>query len=100
MLFFVQLIFFYSIRLGFAHMDHSIEEGTAEATFDLLVDPATRLQLVADEVLIAIDLRFGQRASMIATGLFPLLASPFVVWPAGFHRAPTGGPYNYHADGL
>ena len=56
-------------------MDHSIEEGTAEATFDLLVDPATRLQLVADEVLIAIDLRFGQRASMIATGLFPPLAS-------------------------
>ena len=56
-------------------MDHSIEDGTAQATFDLLVFPATRLQLVADEVLIAIDLRFRQRTSMIATGLFPRLAS-------------------------
>ena len=35
-------------------MDHSIEEGTAEATFDLLVGPTTRLERVADEVLIAI----------------------------------------------
>ena len=34
-------------------MDHSIEDGTAQATFDLLVRP-TCLQLVADEVLIAI----------------------------------------------
>ena len=36
-------------------MDHSIEDGTAEATFDLLVGLATRLELVADEMLIAID---------------------------------------------
>ena len=56
-------------------MDHSIEDGTAQATFDLLVSPATCLQLVADEVLIAIDLRFRQRTSVIATGLFPRLAS-------------------------
>ena len=46
-------------------MDHSIEDGTAQATFDLLVSPATCLQLVADEVLIAIDLRFRQRTSVI-----------------------------------
>ena len=29
--------FFYSIRLGLSQMDHSIEDGTAEATFDLLI---------------------------------------------------------------
>ena len=75
MLFFGQLLFFYSIRLGFAHMNHSIEDDTAQATFDLLVGPATCLQLVADELLIATDLRFRQRTSMIATGLFPRLAS-------------------------
>ena len=54
--------FFYPIRLGFAQMDHSIEDRTAQPTFDLLVRSDTRLQLVADELLIAIDLRFRQRA--------------------------------------
>ena len=72
---FCSVDFFYPIRLGFTQMDHSIEDRTAEATFDLLVGKAPCLQLVADEVLIAINLRFGQRASMIATGLFPPLAS-------------------------
>ena len=66
---------FFRIRLGFAQMDHSVEDGTAEATFDLLIGLGTRLERVADEVLIAIDLCFGQRTSMIATGLFPPLAS-------------------------
>ena len=56
-------------------MDHSIEDRTAESTFDLLVGLATRLELTADEMLIAIDERFGQRTSMIATFLFPPLAS-------------------------
>lgn len=32
-------------------MDRSIEGGTAQATFDLLVGLATRLQLVADSRL-------------------------------------------------
>ena len=72
-------------------MDHSIEDGTAQATFDLLVDPATCLQLVADESLIAIDLRFGQRTSMIATGLFPTPCVLFVEWHEESHPAPTGG---------
>ncbi len=44
-------------------MDHSIEDRTVQLTFDLLVSPDTRLPLVADELLIAIDLRssFGSR---------------------------------------
>ena len=46
-----------------------------EATFDLLVGLATRLELAADKMLIAIDERFGQRTSMIATVLFPPFAS-------------------------
>ena len=56
-------------------MDHSIEDGTAYTAFDLLIGLAPRLERAADEVLIAIDERFGQRASMIATFLFPALAS-------------------------
>ena len=56
-------------------MAHPIEEGPAYATFDLLVGLATRLERAADEMLIAIDERFGQRASMIAPFLFPALAS-------------------------
>ncbi len=56
-------------------MNHSIEDGTAQSTFDLLVSKATRLELIADELLIAIEVRFGQRASMIATFLLPRLAS-------------------------
>ncbi len=43
--------FFYSTRLRFASMDHSIEDGTAQATFDLLIGPATRLQIVVDSRL-------------------------------------------------
>ena len=91
--------FFYPIRLGFAHMDHSIEDGTAQATFDLLVFPATRLQLVADEVLIAIDLRFRQRTSMIATGLFPRLASLVSKGSKDLIPRQRGVPYNCHAVG-
>ena len=72
---FWSVAFFYSIRLRFAQMNHSIEDGTAQSTFDLLVSKATRLELVADELLIAIDVCFGQRASMIATFLLPRLAS-------------------------
>ena len=59
-------------------MDHSIEDGTAYTAFDLLVGLATRLERAADEMLIAIDERFGQRASMIATFLFPAPCVPFV----------------------
>ena len=55
-------------------MDHSIEDGTYTA-FDLLIGLAPRLECAADEVLIAIEERFGQRTSMIATFLFPALAS-------------------------
>ena len=41
-----------------------------------LVDwPRSALECAADEVLIAIEERFGQRTSMIATFLFPALAS-------------------------
>ena len=77
-------------------MDHSIEDGTAQATFDLLVSPATCLQLVADEVLIAIDLRFRQRTSVIATGLFPRLASLV----SKLEGSSLAKPYNCHAVGL
>ena len=68
-----------------------------QATFDLLVSPATCLQLVADEVLIAIDLRFRQRTSVIATGLFPRLASLVSNGSKESHPSPTRVPYNCHA---
>ena len=70
----LSVAFFYSIRLGFAQMNHSIEDRTAQSIFDLLVGLTTRLELAADEMLIAIDERFGQRTSMIAPFLFPPLA--------------------------
>ena len=54
-------------------MDHSIEDGTAPKRLSTCFSPATCLQLVADEVLIAIDLRFRQRTSVIATGCFHAL---------------------------
>ena len=50
---FWSVAFFFPIRFGFAQMDHSIEDGTAQSTFDLLVGLGTRLELVADELLIA-----------------------------------------------
>ena len=56
----LSVAFFYSIRLGFAQMNHSIEDCTAQSIFDLLVGLTTRLELAVDEMLIAIDVRFGQ----------------------------------------
>ena len=81
-------------------MDHSIEDGTAEATFDLLVGLATRLELATDEVFIAIDERFGQRTSMIATFLFPPLASLSSHGSQDLIARPGGVPYRYHAAGF
>ena len=73
MLFFVQFLFSIRSDWGLPQMDHSIEDGTAYTAFDLLIGLAPRLECAADAVLIAIDERFGQRASMIATFLFPPL---------------------------
>ena len=81
-------------------MHHSIEDGTAQSTFDLLVSQATRLELVADELLIAIDVCFGQRASMIATFLLPRLASLSSNGSQDLIPAPTREPYSYHAAGF
>ena len=80
-------------------MDHSIEDGTAEATFDLLVGLATRLELATDEMFIAIDERFGQRASMIAPFLFPPLAS-FLSHRSEYIVPCQRGPYCCHAAGF
>ena len=99
-LFFCQFLFFDPLRLGFAQMDHSIEDGTAYTAFDLLIGLAPRLECAADEVLIAIEERFGQRTSMIATFLFPALASFLSHRTQDFHPAPTGVLYNSHAAGL
>ena len=51
-------------------MGHPIKYRTAQTRFDLLVGQDPRPQLVADELFIAIHLRFSQRAAMIATGFF------------------------------
>ena len=90
MLFFVQLIF--STHTTGVCPDGSFDCGTAQATFDLLVSPATCLQLVADDfLLIAIDLRF--ELSVIATGLFPRLASLVSKGSKASVAAPTRVPY-------
>ncbi len=58
-------------------MRHPIQDRTAQPTFDLLVSPSPRSQFISDDLLIAKHQRFGQRASMISTLLFPTFSALF-----------------------
>ena len=56
-------------------MNHSIEDTTSDARFDVLSFPASRLELRTEDDLVAKHPGFRQRSSMIAPFSFPSFPS-------------------------